>query len=358
MIGNACRKTALAILVLGLAGGSHLLRAGVYRETKEFQEDFEEGKALSLETLSGSVVIRGDDGNVVHVKAVENVEGEEDEAAEALEQFKVEVKRDRDRIEVVARFPNRRGLLSRIFDRGCESDHAWIDFEITVPSRLKVDVDATSADVDIADVAGDVSLDLTSGNVTGRDLGGDVTVDGTDGAIELRDVAGDIAIDNTSGDVVIDTCRGGVEVDKTSGGVTLREIEGDVTVDGTSSDVQGEGIGGFVSLDLVSGDVDLDRVGEGVSFDAISGDIRVSFEGTPSRACRFDSVSGDVRLFMKGQGDLELDLGSVSGELKVEMEGLRVREASESSLKAYTGNGRVKVRVETVSGDVEIRGTE
>jgi DUF4097 and DUF4098 domain-containing protein YvlB len=56
--------------------------------------------------------------------------------------------------------------------------------------------------------------------------------------------------------------------------------------------------------------------------------------------------------------DLDFDLESVSGNLAVELEGLQIREMSKSSLRAFTGDGKVNVSIETVSGDVEIVGSE
>jgi hypothetical protein len=353
-----CRHLVHVFIALCLLGGISHLQAGIYTETLEFTEDFDNGKAFYLETLSGNIKIVGNQGNIVKITAVKNAEGDKDEAREALNDLKVELKKSRERIDVITEFPGEDGFLSHIFGKGREHQHAWVDFEITLPSHVKVVIDATSAEIDIRSVTGDITLDLTSGDVYGEDVGGSVIVDGTSGRVELKRVGGDIVIDNTSGEAVVEVCRGKVEIDKTSGEVTLQGIEGDVEVDGTSCDVRGHDIKGYVTLNLISGDVDLKSVGEGISFDDISGDIWASFERSPNKESQFSSISGDVTLLMEDKGDLEIDLESVSGELTVELEGLQVREMSKSSLRAFTGNGRVRVSVETVSGDVEITGNE
>lgn len=357
MVKKMERNIAWMVLAICLSGGVSLLQGDIYQETEEFTEDFENGKAFYLETLSGSVVIKGIDDNIVRVKAVKNFEGDKDDAEEAFRDFTVNVKKGRDRIDVITEFPGEHGILSHIFGRGFD-DHKWVDFEITLPSHLKVVVDATSANVEVANIRGDVILDLTSGNVTGKDLGHGVVVDGTSGAVDLKNVKGDIVIDNTSGNATVEVCEGDIEIDKTSGLVTLREVGGDVEIDGTSCDVRGEGIKGYVSLNLISGDVNLERVREGISFDDISGDIWASFEEAPSRESQFSSISGDVTLLIVKEGDLDFDLESVSGDLNVDLEGLKIEEISKSTMKAMTGNGRVRVIVETVSGDVEIQGND
>ncbi len=352
------RGIVTAVGIICVSGALTLLRGEVHTEVIEFSEDFEKGEALYLETLSGSVTVMGVDGNRVDIKAIKNARGGVDDAKEAFEQLKVELKKGQDRIDVIAEFPDEHGFLSHIFDRDHGHRDVWVDFEISLPSHLKVVVDATSAAVDIRNVTGDISLDLTSGDVFGEDLGSETLVDGTSGRVELRRVGGNIVIDNTSGDAIVIGCRGDVEIDKTSGDVSLRDIEGDVEVDGTSCGVTGEDIKGYVTLNLVSGDVDLKEVGEGISFDVISGDIRAKFMGAPSKESQFSTISGDVTLFMEEEGNLDIDLESVSGELTVELEGLQVHEISRSSLRAYTGDGRVKVLIETVSGDVEIIGDD
>jgi hypothetical protein len=352
------RSIVTAVGIICVSGVLTLLQGGVHTEVIEFSEDFENGEALYLETLSGNVTVKGVDGNRVEIKAVKNAKGSEDDAKEALEQLKVEFKKSQNRIDVITEFPDEHGFLSHIFGKGHGHRDVWVDFEISIPSRLKVVVDATSAAVDIRNVTGDILLDLTSGDVFGEDLGSETVVDGTSGRVELRKVGGDIVIDNTSGDAIVVGCTGDVEVDKTSGEVSLRDIEGDVEVDGTSCDVNGEDLRGFVTLNLVSGNVVLKEVGEGISFDVISGDIMAKFVGAPSRESQFSSISGDVTLLMEEKGDLDIDLESISGELTVELEGLQVREMSRSSLRAFTGEGQVKVLIETVSGDVEIIGND
>jgi len=329
------------------------LHAEVYSETQEFTEEFSGGQSFYLETLSGSVKIQGVAGNVVRVIAVKKAEGSEEKAGKALKEMKIEVKRSGEQLDVITKLPGEEGFLSRVFgdDRGHRD--VWVDFEVTIPSRLHVTVDATSAGVDVRNVGGDVTLDLTSGDVTGQGLGGDVVVDGTSGRVELRQVAGDLLIDNTSGEVVVEGCKGSVGVDKTSGDVWLRGIGKDVEVDGTSCDVRGEEIEGYVALNLISGNAELKGLGQGISLDAVSGDIRASFRSAPKRECQISSISGDVSLYVPEAADLNLDLESVSGQLSVE--GLQVREVSKSALRAITGSGRIPVSIETVSGDIEVR---
>jgi len=314
------------------------------------------GETFHVETLSGNIRITGIEGNRVSVKAVKNARGEEEEAKKALEKLTVEMKRHGDRLDVVARFPGKDGFFSCIFENNDDDQDSWVDFDISLPAGLDVTVDATSSGVDIGNVAGDVSLDVTSGGVTGDSLGGDVSVDGTSGSVDLKRVAGDVTVDNTSGEVVVKVCGGNVRVDNTSGHVSLLGIGGNVDVDGTSSDVTGEAIKGYVTLDLISGDISLEGITKGLSIDNISGDIEVSFDDGPVRESEISSISGDAGLRIPAETDLAIDLESVSGELKTEIEGLKIIEISNSSMRAVTGEGKVGLSIDTVSGDVEIRG--
>ncbi len=345
-----------AMLTIALTGLPALTRADVYSETKEFDEDFAGGRTFHVETLSGSIKLTGVEGSRVRVKAVKNARGGEKEAKKALEELTVEMNRNGDRLDVVARFPGEDGFFSRIFENIDNDQDTWVDFDISLPAGLYITVDATSAGVDVDNIAGDISLDVTSGAVAGDLLGGDVSVDGTSGTVELKRVGGNVTVDNTSGEIDVEACGGDVEIDNTSGNVLLREIEGNVDVDGTSSDVTGETIKGYVTLDLISGDVRLKGMEEGLSLDIISGDTEASFDEGPGRKSELSSISGDIRLRIPAETDLDLNLESVSGELRTEIEGLKIIEISNSSMRAVTGEGKVELSIDTVSGDVEITG--
>jgi hypothetical protein len=351
-------RIAWTVGILFLSGSLSLLQGDVTSDTLNIVVDFDDGRAFYLETLSGDVKITGVKGDEVKIIAVRNVKGSGEKARETLNKLKVDVNEGREKLEVITEFPGDEGFLSHIFGGHHGHSNAWVDFTISLPAHLRVVVDATSANANIKNIEGDMFLDLTSGDVVAEDLGGGTVVDGTSGNVELRRVKGDIVIDNTSGEAFVDGCQGNVEIDKTSGDVMVRNVDGHLEVDGTSCDVSGEDIGGFVTLNLISGDVNLKRVGEGISFDDISGDLRVSFVDAPRKDCQLSSISGDITMSIMKVNDLDFDLESVSGNLAVELEGLQIREMSKSSLRAFTGDGKVNVSIETVSGDVEIVGSE
>ncbi len=350
------RRVALTFGILLVSGSLSLLRGEVSSDTLNVVIDFEDGKAFYLETLAGSIKITGVEGDQVKIVAVKNVRGTGDKAREALEKLNIDVNEGREKLEIVTRFPGHEGFLSHIFGGQLGRQDAWVDYTVSLPSRVRVAVDATSASADIKNIKGDMLLDLTSGDVVAEDLGGKTVVDGTSGNVELKRVKGDIVVDNTSGEVFVEGCGGNVEIDKTSGDVLVRNIDGHLDVDGTSCDVTGEDIAGFVTLNLISGDVNISRVGEGIYFDDISGDLRVSFVDAPRKDCQLSSISGDITLNITKANDLDFDLESVSGNLAVELEGLQIREMSQSSLRAFTGAGKVRVSIETVSGNVDILG--
>lgn len=99
----------------------------------------------------------------------------------------------------------------------------------------------------------------------------------------------------------------------------------------------------------VSGEVTVtaDRVDEAKA-DAVSGDLKLYFARTPEKITA-DSVSGDVTIRLPGNAGFTADIdtvsGRVSGSLPMEKQGKN---------RYLCGNGECDIRVETVSGSVQL----
>lgn len=122
---------------------------------------------------------------------------------------------------------------------------------------------------------------------------------------------------------------------------------------GTSSGIEVEGVRGEQRLKSVSGDVRTQVWGESVSAETVSGDVRVQGHDQPARA-RLAAVSGDVEVESLAG---ELDAKSVSGDLVVSDSTLsRARfETTSGDLVAdvvLERDGRFEA--ESVSGDIEL----
>ena len=109
---------------------------------------------------------------------------------------------------------------------------AALDFTVTLPPNIPVDINDTSGGMTVLNV-GTCSIDDTSGEIDVRRVHGDLTIRDTSGAIYIDDVAGNVQIPrDTSGELDVRHVRGNVYIGhKGSGSIEVSDVGGDFTVD-------------------------------------------------------------------------------------------------------------------------------
>lgn len=182
--------------------------------------------------------------------------------------------------------------------------------------------EATSGDIATSRVGGEVRADTGSGDVTGNELKGSFTCDTGSGDCELTGFRGETLDCNVgSGDVMIRkaTAR---RVDVVTGSGDVKVIEGDVQefhADTGSGTVHLENPGArlaTVKADTGSGDVVL-RLSPATSFEALadqgSGEIIMGFKDAQA-IVRHKEVIG----YRRGDARLKIDVDTGSGDLTIE----------------------------------------
>src|SRR5215813_2018085 len=116
-----------------------------------------------------------------------------------------------------------------------------LDYTLTVPKWMAINVSGTYADVTMDGVGGDVTVDTTRG---------DIKVIGGSGFISLKSVQGEIDLEKA---------KGRVEVRAVNEGIRLADISADLSAESTN---------GSILLDRIdSGNVDLYTVNGNISYD-------------------------------------------------------------------------------------------
>ena len=200
-------------------------------------------------------------------------------------------------------------------DRG---DDGSVDFEITVPAYLDVELSGVETDMSVVGTAGDVSVETVDGDVVirggrgfihARSNDGELRVEGASGEIEVNASSGAIWISDVNGNVAAESVNGDIELRNIDGRrVTARTVNGEVTFSGAvhdggryrlsthDGDVTAsipEGTNATVSVANFNGDFEtrfpiLLRGGAGYKFDFILGD--------GSAVLVLEAFSGDVLL--------------------------------------------------------------
>ena len=199
-----------------------------------------------------------------------------------------------------------------------------------------------------------VELKRKSGFIVGRGprvgvnvrcpAGTDVDLRADSADLEARGPLGAVEVKIASGDVALDAARR-LTVNTASGDVRAGDIEGRVEVRTASGDVRVRRSGGELSANLVSGDLSVDDAAAGLDVTTVSGDVEVRAAG--GGGIRVQAVSGDVDLGIKPGERLYIDASSVSGTMSSEL-GLEDSPPTDSITPVS------ELRVRTISGDLKI----
>jgi DUF4097 and DUF4098 domain-containing protein YvlB len=263
-------------------------------------EELETPGAVTLDAKlsAGRLEIEtGPDGSTV--VELEPLGGEDSQRA--VENARIEVRRDGERSRVVVHVRGERRLLRFGKDE--------VRARIRVPERSDVEASSASADVESHGLLGSVRVEVASGEIELDALAGDVEISSASGDVDLRAVEGEASVSTASGDVRIERVGGQARIRTASGDVIVADARGPVDVQSASGDQRVEAVReGKVSLKSASGDLSVGiRQGSTLWVDArsMSGDMSSEIEldaepgdddGGPLVELRAISMSGDVEV--------------------------------------------------------------
>jgi DUF4097 and DUF4098 domain-containing protein YvlB len=322
----------------------------------ELEKVFEVGKeraTLNLSNSSGKVTIEShsQDRAVIHATKVVKVKDEK-EANEIAEKIKIDIKKDGQAIIVETEYPE---IKPKGFWRdfwGFNWGHtAWVDYQISVPNKTKMDIHSTSGDVEIRDIQEEVNIWVTSGDIMLENIIGGMSIKSTSGDMELYNTQGKTILEGTSSDIKIRRARGNITLSTTSGDVYGEKLEGNLSVSQSSGDLELTGVNGDITANSSSGDKYIEQEQGNLNLSTSSGDIKATINVLPNKEYLIESTSGDVRLYIPSQSGAEIKLKTVSGNIdcKVPME---LRIATAKRIEGKINEGGPQIEIETTSGDI------
>jgi DUF4097 and DUF4098 domain-containing protein YvlB len=198
------------------------------------------------------------------------------------------------------------------------------DLKIHAPENSSIEVSGVSADIEVEDIRGELSLETVSG---------DVEVSGAESDVEAGSVSGDIDVSGNGKET--DT-----EVGTVSGDVILTNLAGNVAGASVSGDVEIDG-GSFreAYLETVSGDLSFFaalRNGGELMMESINGTIEVEFSNKVSARFEVETFNGDIDNCFGPQAERSS------------------RYSPGLELSFTVGDGDSEVSIETLNGDVSI----
>lgn len=257
---------------------------------------------VEIDNLKGRVEVRGWDRPEVKLTG---------SLGDGVEKLSVEG--DADALHIEVKYPSRSN----------RSEPTTLILQ--VPLRADLEIDTVSADIDVGGMASrQMSLESVSGNIIAN---------GAPRRAKVESVSGDARLTFNSGDVDVDT------------------VSGDVTLGGR--------LNGEVSVETVAGDVKVDTKGEKLSSfrgGTVSGDIQVHMGLAADGVVKMETVSGDLLLLTPRDLSAQVSGESFSGDLKAPGAKIKREEFGPgSSFRADYGAGKGQIRLESFSGDAELR---
>lgn len=188
--------------------------------------------------------------------------------------------------------------------------------------------------------------------------GAEMKIEVVSADVALTGVAGRMLnVNSVSGKLRLDSGAKEVEVDSVSGNIDLTGKADRAHLETVSGNIRSRGLGGQVKFETVSGDVDAEN-GDYRELNAgtVSGDINL--RGRPSNDARIEveTMSGDVHLYLPSDTSGHLRASTFSGSIRSDFGTVKEEDHGPgSSLDASIGSGDSRVRLETFSGDIEVR---
>ena len=299
----------LALVIAGLlaapAFATNALAATPINETRPLDARGH----LQVENLKGRIEIRAWERNEV------KIEGSLGQGVE-----KLEITGDREHLSVKVKYPKSGGL--GFFSGSDKSEPSQL--RLMVPLQADLEIDAVSADVDVAGVApAELSIDSVSGDIAVVGAPREATIDSVSGDLKLILNSTKVRTESVSGDIDLRGRLGGeVHVETVSGDIDLsghqssmRKLTG-TTVSGDVNIGTGLASGGRIGLDSVSGNLTLHlprSLSANVKGESFSGDL----EAPDAQISRPKHGPGSSFEHRYGSGDGEITLESFSGDARL-----------------------------------------
>lgn len=223
-------------------------------------------------------------------------------------------------------------------DLQIEAEHSrgipsTVDYQLTVPKGMALDLSGVSTDVSVENSEGEVKVESVQGEVTVTGATKSVSASSVEGGVLIRGATGRVSCSSVNAGVRIERTRGPVEASSVNGEIVLESIDSEEvdasTINGT---VSYEGVileGGSYRFSTHNGDVAVtvpEKVNATISVATFSGEFSSAFPIQLN-----DTRHGKRFNFTLGNGGARIELESFQGSIRLRRPG----SADSKSAEAY-----------------------
>jgi len=231
---------------------------------------------------------------------------------EADHSSRTDIEIERDGSTVTVKSENRRGAPSSV------------DYRITLPATVAVEISGTYADV---------------------------TVEGTKADISAETVRGDINVTGGAGHIALQSVEGDVTLEKSRGRAELQSVNASVKVTGHDGELVAETVNGEVELQDIRGTT--------VEASTVNGDVLYEGDTREGGSYRFATHNGDITVALPAQPSVNVSVTTYSGEFDSAFP-IKVMSSHRNRRMRFTlGTGAAELELESFQGAIHLvqRGT-
>jgi DUF4097 and DUF4098 domain-containing protein YvlB len=258
------------------------------------------GTRLVMSNNAGEVIVRSWDRDVVRVQASHS---------------------PRERVDIQTA-----EQTLRIRSRTERGPAGLVDFQITVPRWMPVNLSGTYLEATIEGTSAEVTVETVNGNIQ---------VVGGSGAVSVRSVAGRITVQKASGRVQATTVNEGIRLLGVAGDMTAETTNGDIVIENAQTS----------SLEAST----------------VNGDI--TFNGTvrDNGAYRLTTHSGDVRVGLGGAANATVFVrtfqGDFDSDFPIQLPDGQSNRSGSLRFNFTIGTGSARIEVQSFNGDINLART-
>jgi DUF4097 and DUF4098 domain-containing protein YvlB len=195
-----------------------------------------------------------------------------------------------------------------------------VEYQITVPKWLSVDLTGVNTDMSVENTEGEISVETVQG---------DVDITGGTRIVKANSVEGDVHVFKASGKIEANSVNADVRLEKCSGLILASSINGEVTMKEIASD--------DVEASTINGEVTYEgQVKDGGSY-------------------RFTSHDGTVSMVMPERSNATVSVATYTGDFTTTFP-VQINETRPGKRFNFTlGNGSAKIDLASFQGSIRVR---
>ena len=309
---------------------------------------------LIVENPVGGLELRGGEARELGLEAQFRVEGSSTAAVKrVIEALRIETFEQDGRLRVRPVHGDR--VLDSPRPSWLDGARVRVDLRLRVPAGLPVAASVTRDKLTVVGLDEDVVLAATSGEVAVRELKGDLELGVTSARVRVEQVAGDVNVTATSGDLDLRRVGGDATLNTITGKVRVEDVDGDLEVESGGGTLTLLGVRGRQDVISASGDVAIRDPGGDIKVNCANGDLSVFGLGSADEGndVFLASSSGDVEILLLPEASFHLDLATDLGTMQLRLP-LAVEDVSRRHVAGTLADGKGRLQIVTATGDIRI----